>query len=143
MDMEIITNNEEETGELAREFAGVLGGGEIIALTGELGAGKTAFTKGLALGIGVDNTVTSPTFVIMKVYPAKKLNIRHFVHIDAYRLNSGEDLTAIGAVEYFNRKDSIVIIEWPEKIKDILPQKYLSITIEHLDENKRKILLPR
>ena len=138
----IITNSEQETFDWAKNFAQKLKGGEIIGLIGDLGAGKTVFTKGLAYGLGVKNTVTSPTFVIMKIYKIgnQKSEIKNLVHIDAYRLKSACDLTAIGADEYFKRKDTVTIIEWPENIKKCLPEKTIYIKFK-IQENTRTIIV--
>lgn len=115
------STSEQETYDFAKKFAAALKGGEIIGLVGDLGAGKTVFTKGLAAGLGVKQTIISPTFVIMKVYKANHPKIKHFVHIDAYRLQSAQNLTAIGADEYFNKPDTVMIIEWADLIKEALP----------------------
>ena len=123
------SRSEQETYDFAKNYAKNLVGGEVLALEGDLGAGKTVFSKGLAEGLGIKRNVNSPTFVIMKVYsdfePMKQFqkSIKHFVHIDAYRLHTSEDLLAIGADEYFRRSDAVVVIEWPERIKKILPVK--------------------
>lgn len=123
------SNSESETFEFAKQYATTLAGGEVIALKGDLGAGKTIFSKGLAAGLGLKRNVNSPTFVIMKVYSDFKpqcplqSKLKHFVHIDAYRLDSSLDLSAIGADEYFGREDAVVVIEWPERIKKILPEE--------------------
>ena len=134
--MRITTNNEKETFAFAKKFAKTLKGGEIIGLIGDLGAGKTVFTKGLASGLGIKNTVNSPTFVLMKVYKAQG-KIKNLVHIDAYRLQSMADLTAIGAEEYFNRADSITVIEWVDKIQSDLPSNNL-IMFNFTRQNKEK-----
>lgn len=105
---------------------------------GNLGAGKTIFTKGLALGLGIKKNITSPTFVLMKIYRVKSLNIKFLVHIDAYRIKSADDLTAIGANEYFNRTDTVTVIEWADKIKKILPKKTRLIKIS-INKNSRTI----
>jgi tRNA threonylcarbamoyladenosine biosynthesis protein TsaE len=142
MHKEIITNKDKETFELAKGLANKLKGGEIITLKGDLGAGKTVFAKGLASGLGIKKTITSPTFVIMKVYPIpNSKGVKNFVHIDSYRLDSGANLNAIGAKEYFGRPDSIVIIEWPEKIINSLPKNTIDILIEHREKNKRVITI--
>ncbi|MCK5511021.1 tRNA (adenosine(37)-N6)-threonylcarbamoyltransferase complex ATPase subunit type 1 TsaE [Candidatus Parcubacteria bacterium] len=137
----IITNSEQETFNWAKNFARCLKGGEIIGLVGDLGAGKTVFAKGLADGLGVKNTVTSPTFVIMKIYNIKnqKSKIKNLVHVDAYRLKSEKDIIAIGADEYFERKDTITIIEWPENIKKCLPKKTIYIKFK-IQKNTRTII---
>lgn len=137
----IITNSEKETIELAKEYTSSLKGGEVIGLIGELGAGKTIFTKGLAKGLGIKQVVNSPTFVLMKIYEvrSKKLEVRSLVHIDAYRVKTPADLTAIGAEEYFNRPDTVTVIEWADRIKKILPKKARMVRINNKGENKRII----
>jgi len=129
---EIITKSEKETFEFAKNFAKTLHGGEVITLQGDLGAGKTVFTKGLAKGLGIENNVTSPTFVVMKNYKIenRETKIKELVHVDAYRLSSGEDLKAIGTQEYFAREDCVVVIEWPEKVKKALPENSISFVFK-------------
>lgn len=137
----IITKDEKETLNFAKDLAKGFKGGEIIALIGDLGAGKTVFTKGLAEGLGVEKTVNSPTFVVMKNYLTSlrlrgasesdtKKTINELVHIDAYKLSSGEELAQIGVLDYFKRDDCVTVIEWPEKVEDILPKKVIRIEIE-------------
>ena len=158
---QIITNSEKETLALAKKYAKTLKSGAVIGLTGNLGAGKTVFVKGLASGLGLKKNITSPTFVIMKVYsvnsrsarilpkaklfngayPIRKEKIKNFVHIDAYRLKEGQDLVAIGAREYFNRPGTLTVIEWADRVKKVLPKKTKYIDIKILDGNKRKISL--
>jgi len=139
--MKKITNSEKETFEFARKFARELKGGETIGLVGDLGAGKTIFTKGLAKGLGVKQTITSPTFVLMKIYDIsnRKSHISHLVHIDAYRIRSKNDLLALGIEEYFERDDLIVVIEWADKIKKILPKKAKFIKLSNKVGDKREI----
>ena len=115
--MKIITKSEKETIGIAKEFADQLKGGEVLGLIGDLGAGKTCFTKGLALGLGIKKNITSPTFVLMKAYPTKHKTIKNFIHIDAYRLHSYDDLLAIGIEDYIGKEDSVVIIEWADRVK--------------------------
>ncbi len=113
----------------------------MVALSGDLGAGKTAFVKGVAKGLGIKENVNSPTFVIAKEYKINlKFKIKNLklVHIDAYRLHSYKDAKAIGLEEYFN-KDNICLVEWPENISQILPKNTKYIKLEHLGENKRGI----
>ncbi len=134
----IITTSEKETFDLAKKLAKDFKGGEIIGLTGNLGAGKTVFTKGIAKRLGINENINSPTFVIMKIYNTNFKNIKLLIHIDAYRLKSSEELKAIGIDEYFNRSDVVMVIEWAEKIKKILPQNTKFINIK-IDNNKRII----
>lgn len=133
----IITKSEKETFAFARKFASGLSGGEVLALYGDLGSGKTAFTKGLAKGLGVKNIITSPTFVLMKVYDYSRN--KKLVHIDAYRLGGGNDLEMIGASDYFGDKNSVVVIEWAEKVKGILPKNVVKIKFKVLSGDKRQI----
>ncbi len=114
--MKQITHSELETFNLAKEFATTLKGGETICLIGDLGAGKTAFSKGLASGLGVEKIVTSPTFVLMKNYVANSGHINKVAHIDAYRLTGAEDLEAIGALDYMNDNTCVTIIEWADRV---------------------------
>lgn len=135
----IITQSEEETFNFASNFAKNLVGGEIICLNGDLGAGKTTFTKGIAHGLNIKKNITSPTFVFMKVYDLRKDKIKKMVHIDAYRIQSENDIEAIGAPEYFTRPDTITIIEWADNIKNLLPASAQFIKLTSLDQNTREI----
>jgi tRNA threonylcarbamoyladenosine biosynthesis protein TsaE len=138
----IITNSEKETLEFAKTLAQKAKGGEVYALSGNLGAGKTVFVRGFAAGLGIKRNVNSPTFVLMKIYPVKKHpTIKYLCHIDAYRLRSARDLEAIGALDYFGKKDTICFIEWPENIKNILPVKYKIFKLNHLKYNLREIII--
>ena len=139
--MEVIVNNLKETEKLAKKFAKILTGGEIILLNGDLGAGKTTFTKCVLRALGVKDDITSPTFTIMREYRTKKFNIYHF---DMYRLSSGDDAIEYGLEEYiYNSNNAIVFIEWSQNIKDILNGKFIEINISLVDENKRKIEIIR
>lgn len=118
---------------LAQELAQKLKPGLVIALNGDLGAGKTTFTQALAKAAGITETVNSPTFVIMNVYtgPIK------FYHFDLYRLNSIEDLENIGGEELIPSSDGVTLLEWAEKIPEILPEKYIQIDITYKTEDSR------
>lgn len=133
-----ISKSVEETASFAEELAKKSKGGDVFALYGNLGAGKTSFCKGFARGLGIKKAVNSPTFVVMKVYPNN--NGIGLAHIDAYRLSSGDELLAIGAEEYFNDGKHVTIIEWPENVENILPKRTKKISIGNADdENFRKI----
>jgi tRNA threonylcarbamoyladenosine biosynthesis protein TsaE len=123
--VKIITHTEKETIKFADRLAKQLQGGEIIGLVGDLGAGKTVFVKGLAKSLGIKKTITSPTFVLMKIYSLsrKQKKIKNLVHIDAYRLVNPEDIITIGANEYWQKPDTVTVIEWADKIKKILPRQ--------------------
>ncbi|AKM82503.1 MAG: hypothetical protein UT28_C0001G0711 [Berkelbacteria bacterium GW2011_GWE1_39_12] len=147
----MITKSSEETIEIALKLAADLKGGEILALHGDLGGGKTTFTKGLAEGLKVNDTVTSPTFVLLKVYSGKIDDKKiELVHVDAYRVESIDDIKSVGIEDYLDRQDIILVVEWAEKIKEILPKNVINIYFERiekqgsakagsLDENERKI----
>lgn len=130
--MKIISNSEKETQDIGFEFAKRLKGGEVIALLGNLGSGKTIFTKGLARGLGVRKIITSPTFVLMKVYKIERgqIEIENFIHVDAYRLKSEKDLMNIGIKDWLGNKNSVVVIEWAKKVKKILPKTAVQIKIK-------------
>jgi len=138
--LKVITKSEEATLVFAKKYAKTLKGGDVVGLIGDLGAGKTVFTRGLAEAFGIKRTVNSPTFTLMKVYktPKGRLPIKYLVHIDAYRLKSAQELSSIGAEEYFGRVDTVTIIEWADKIKKILPKKTRFI-IFSVNENFRII----
>lgn len=131
-----ITKTREATIKLGEKLAGTLKGGQIVALIGELGSGKTTLTKGIAKGLGVKNSryVNSPSFVIIKEYRGKKA----LYHFDIFRLDSVKDLDTIGYEEYFYG-NGICVVEWADKIKKLLPKKYLEIKIKILKNNDREI----
>jgi tRNA threonylcarbamoyladenosine biosynthesis protein TsaE len=136
--IEIISVSAQQTWETARFIGGKLRKGDILALSGELGSGKTCFTSGLARGLGVDEKyqITSPTFTLINEYPARcKL-----YHFDVYRLNGYSEFEDLGYEEYFCG-DGIVVIEWAEKIVQILPADTFFISFEYIDENRRKIII--
>lgn len=139
-----ISQNSQETTEFGRSLAQEFQGGEVLVLTGDLGAGKTCFSQGVAKGLGIKQKVNSPTFVVMKVYNLKSQNgPKKFCHIDAYRLESAADLIAIGALDYLNRADTVTVIEWAERVKDIWPKGAIHIDIQHRGETTRKINLKK
>ena len=137
--IEIISVSAEQTWEIARFIGGKLRKGDVLALSGELGSGKTCFTGGLARGLGVDEKyqITSPTFTLINEYPARFNKLYHF---DVYRLNSYSEFEDLGYEEYFC-SDGIAVIEWAEKIVQILPADTLFINFKYLDENRRKIII--
>lgn len=137
--MEYLSRSEKDTLNFAKKYAGNLKGGEVIGLVGDLGAGKTVFAKGLAAGLGVKQKILSPTFVLMRVYPVNNKSIKTFVHIDAYRLKTPADLEAIGAKDYFNDPAAVVLIEWADRVKKILPTNKILITLKNLSAKERLI----
>ncbi|MGM0831128.1 MAG: tRNA (adenosine(37)-N6)-threonylcarbamoyltransferase complex ATPase subunit type 1 TsaE [Bacillota bacterium] len=131
---EIITTSPEETGQFAEKLAGHLNPGAVLTLEGDLGAGKTTFTKGLAKGLGVTKTVNSPTFTIIKEYRGRL----PLYHMDVYRLDdSFEDL---GFDEYFEG-EGVTVVEWAHLIQDQLPEELLSLSIYREGDSTRRIVL--
>jgi len=128
----IVTKTAEETEQVAERLATLLVPGDVLTLEGDLGAGKTTFTKGLAKGLGIKRTVSSPTFTIVKEYAGTY----PLYHMDVYRLEySDED---IGFDEYFNG-DGITVVEWAHFIEDFLPENRLKIHINYRDESTREL----
>ena len=135
MQKQFITENSKQTQKLGETLAQELRGGEIICMTGELGAGKTTFTQGLLKGLRVKGPYTSPTFVIMKQYKNKARNIYHF---DAYRIKE-EDMMNLGWEEITENKNNVIIVEWADRISGIIPKDALWIEFNWIDKNKRRI----
>ena len=123
--MKIISKSVEQTLSIGKDFAKTLQGGDIVLLDGDLGAGKTHFTKGVALGLNVDGIVTSPTFTLHNIYQGEKLILNHF---DFYRIERVEEAFDMGYEEYFY-SDALCLVEWPEKIEELLPDDVMTITI--------------
>jgi len=111
----------------------------IIALEGNLGSGKTTFIQGLAKGLKIKENVLSPTFLILKQFPVSFKRYKNFYHIDAYRLKNPEELLELGFKDLLSNPDNIIVIEWVDKVKKILPKNALMIKFENLGKNKRKI----
>ncbi len=133
----IITNSPEETIKTAEEIGKLLRAGDIIAYHGGLGAGKTTFTRGLALGLGLGDVVSSPTFALVNEYNGETLSLYHF---DMYRIVSEWDLESSGFYDY-DFSSNIVAVEWSENIEKYLTGNRINITINALDEQKREITL--
>lgn len=106
----------------------------ILCLYGDLGSGKTTFIQGLARGLGIKKRILSPTFIMMREYG-------NFYHVDLYRVEGEKDVEGLGLSEIWSDPENIVAIEWPEKIKKILPQKRMEIYFEYLNENERRITI--
>ena len=143
--MKTTTKNESETQEvgwnLARKIdqSGKKDDAVVVALDGVLGTGKTTFTKGFARGLGIKQDITSPTFVLMKVYELEDKNFDNLVHIDAYRLENHEDLKPLGIEEMLSNPENIILIEWSDRVKDIIPDEAIGINFNHISESKRSI----
>ena len=138
----VIIKNLKDTEKLAKKFANLLVGGEVILLSGDLGAGKTTFTKYALKALGVKEQVTSPTFTIMKEYYGKRFNIYHF---DMYRIGSGQEAREFGLEDYIYSKDrkNIVFIEWAENVSDILTGNFIRINISITQDGYRSFEIER
>ena len=134
--MEFITNSPEETEKLGAALGRILKPGTVIAYSGDLGAGKTAFTRGIARGLGILEPVTSPTYTIVNEYDTGRLPLFHF---DMYRLHSSEDLWDIGWEDYLER-NGVCAVEWSENVADAL-ENPLFIHMEKLGDTCRRITL--
>jgi len=113
----------------------------VIGLIGELGSGKTVFAKGFAKELGVKECVISPTFVLERIYKLKTKNYKLFIHIDAYRINRAKEIIDLGFKELIRHPENIILIEWADRIKNILPKGCIIIKFEHINKNKRSIFI--
>jgi len=112
----------------------------LVTLSGDLGAGKTAFTQAIARAYGVSETVTSPTFVLEKVYALPgSSGFTHLIHIDAYRLEGGDELNALGWSALMKERGNLVMLEWPENVKEALPEADIAIRLEAQADGSRTI----
>ncbi len=145
--MEKIIRTLEELAEEAVRFVGSLAplvssarGATLVTLSGELGAGKTAFAKAVANTLGVEEMVTSPTFVLEKIYllPGGQ-SFKRLIHIDAYRLESGKDLDPLGFDELMQDTSNLILLEWPEKVAETLPTPSMHVSLAALPDGSRTI----
>ena len=141
--MERVTKNLEETQALAAEWVKGLAprssSASVVGLRGDLGSGKTSFTQGVAEALGVKEHVTSPTFILERIYKIEHANFSHLIHIDAYRLESADELKHLGFAELANDPKNLILIEWPERVEGALPNDMQTLKFTFIDENTRKI----
>lgn len=137
---EFIANNEEETMRIGEEFSQKLKPHDVVFLIGDLGAGKTTFTKGVAKGLGVTSRVISPTFVIVRTHSTTS-NIKTFYHLDLYRLASEKDVLGIDIKDILADETGVIFIEWPEKAKPFVDSNYYTVKIETRDDLSRAITI--
>lgn len=135
--MRIVTKSAEETMRIAEKLGRLLKAGDMIAYTGGLGAGKTTFTRGLAVGLGFEDNVSSPTFTLVNEYSGEKINIYHF---DMYRIQNEEELESSGFWDY-DFEHNIAVIEWSENISEYLPENVIYIRINTLGVDEREIII--
>lgn len=137
----IISKSKTQTEKLGVEFSKKLKVKDVICLYGELGSGKTTFVKGLARGLKVRSRVISPTFIIIRSHLIIGEEINCLYHVDLYRLESLKQIKEVGMKDILHDKKGIVVIEWPEKAKKILPSKRWEVYFEQIDKNTREILI--
>jgi tRNA threonylcarbamoyladenosine biosynthesis protein TsaE len=135
--MVLLSSSPEETFRIGKVLADILEAGDVVALTGELGSGKTCLTQGIANGLGVpeDYVVTSPTFTLINEYPGRQANL---YHLDVYRLTGWADLAEMGYDEYLSGR-GIMVVEWAEKVLEVIPDDAFFVVMTYLDENMRRI----
>ena len=134
-----ITKNQKETFDLGKNIANTLKGGEVVALYGNLGAGKTTFTTGLVNNFIPAKRVLSPTFIIVRHYYPKNKLINHIIHADLYRLNNIKEIEELGLSEFFGMPKTVVLIEWADKMKHLLPENRTDIFFNFKSEITREI----
>lgn len=146
--IEILSKSDKDTRKLGQLLAKTiifersptsLKGAAAVSLEGELGAGKTIFTQGFAKGLGIKEVPRSPTFVIMRVYSISKSDFDRFIHIDAYRIGQ-KDLKVLGWNEFVKNKKNIILIEWGDRIRKILPKNSLRIVFKHIGHHKHRLI---
>lgn len=135
--MKIVTHSPEETVKAAEKLGSLLRPGDMIAYKGGLGAGKTTFTRGLAIGLGLGDNVSSPTFALVNEYRGSEITLYHF---DMYRISTEEGLESTGFYDY-DFENNVAAVEWSENIAQFLPEKTIYITINALSENEREIII--
>lgn len=137
-----ITTKESETYQLALEFSAALKPASVVALFGDMGAGKTVFVKGVCQGLQVVHSVSSPTFIIMNEYPGlcqnKAVTIRHF---DFYRITRKSEVEELGLSEFFAEPGSVSLIEWADHAVPWLPSEYWRVDFEKIDEDRRRLTI--
>ncbi|NTW46070.1 MAG: tRNA (adenosine(37)-N6)-threonylcarbamoyltransferase complex ATPase subunit type 1 TsaE [Candidatus Moranbacteria bacterium] len=140
--MEVISESVEDTRRIAAGFVANVSPGSVVALFGDLGAGKTAFSAGILSALGAKGPFQSPTFVIMHRYdlatPSAQ-GIRRIYHIDAYRIDDPEELRKLGFEEWISDPEGLVLIEWPERLGDLLPEDATRVSLSWVSETERKI----
>lgn len=140
--MKFLSKSREETKEIANKFLETLTTGEtatVVALQGDLGAGKTTFTQEVGKLLGIEENMHSPTFVIEKIYSIDYKNFKNLIHIDAYRLEKESELLHLGWQEIIKEKENLIFIEWPERVSGIMPTESKMINFKFIDEETREI----
>lgn len=140
--MRFLSEQDDATLMLGRMLASCLPPASVVALYGDLGAGKTVLSRGVARGLGIAEPVTSPTFTVVQEY--RRPNGQYFYHLDMYRISDEQAALAFGIEEFLFAADAITLVEWPERIAALLapPAATIAISLSHIDESQREIVLP-
>lgn len=133
------TFSDKETRQFGREVASMMKGGEVLCLYGELGAGKTTFTKGFIGYFLPKKRVLSPTYIIVRHYPTVKGRVKNIFHVDLYRLENTQEIEGMGLFEIINNKNNIVLIEWAERMGNHKPKNRIDMFFSIINENRREI----
>lgn len=139
MNEQFITNSADETEQIAERFGRTLSGGEVVLLQGEMGAGKTHFCKGLARGLDVGDVITSPTFALHNSYQGR-LTLNHF---DFYRIDDPSEAEVLGLDEFFYDRQGVAVIEWSDNVKELIPSKRITVTIDKTGGDSRRFTIER
>ncbi len=141
IEKKILSSSEEETEAFAFALARELPRGTVLTLDGDLGAGKTVFSRGFARGLGITEPVSSPTYTIIQEYLLPDRGMLY--HLDLYRIANSASALAFGVDEYLADPESVALVEWPERIADILPDSVVKIAIRHISDSEREITVTR
>lgn len=139
MERIVISHDPEETEEVGFGLASLVADGDVVALVGELGAGKTTFVKGLARGLFVKDVILSPSFLLARSYVGRL----PFHHLDAYRITSPHELTVVGLLELLPPSEGVTAVEWADRIPDHIPPGAIWVALEHAGDDRRRITLRR
>ncbi len=140
--MRVQTKTEEETLVLGNRLARILRFGEVLALLGDLGAGKTVLSRGIARGLGIVEAVTSPTFTVVQEYPLPTEKGGFFFHLDMYRIDDERAALAFGIEDFLFAPDAVTVVEWPERIWGLLKERAFCLALHHLPDGGREIEIP-
>ena len=137
--MKIITKNSDETKKIGLDLAEKIKPGDVLLLYGELGAGKTTFTKGLAEGLGIKDRILSPTFVLQRIHEVNKGKINKLNHIDLYRIEEAVEIKSLGLAEIFEDKKSVSVVEWADRLKDFKQKRGYKVHFKYLSDEEREV----
>jgi len=136
----MISSSVQDTNRFAQELLESLNPGDVVALVGDLGSGKTTFVQGIAAALGIEEPVTSPTFVLWRQYETKHDVFRFLHHLDLYRLESEREVHGLGIQDIFSQSDGLVLVEWADKFASVFPERTIWLRFRYVDEERREIV---